>query len=217
MKRAEIFRRTRELEADLQHRNPDWQKRMAAWEDSVRNNQPTWTPVQPDIDDISTGGQKFLRDERWLDARGGYAPTKYTIKIIVKTGPEPVTAVRLELLTDPNLPLGGPGRSPKGSLALTEFEVEAAPADAPEKTDESQDRQSDADVNPREAMLEPIFQDKSGRRRVTGPIEYAIDGNDETAWSIDAGPGTAQPAAQGRLRVRPAPSRFPPARFSPSS
>ena len=76
MKRAEIFRRTRELEADLQHRNPDWQKRMAAWEDSVRNNQPTWTPVKPDIDDISTGGQKFLAMKDMSMLAGGYAPTK---------------------------------------------------------------------------------------------------------------------------------------------
>ena len=38
-------------------------------------------------------------------------------------------------------------------------------------------------------MLEPIFDDKSKTRRVTGPIAYAIDGKDETAWGIDAGPG----------------------------
>ena len=37
------------------------------------------------------------------------------------------TAFRLELLTDPNLPCGGPGRSLKGTCALTEFSVEAAP------------------------------------------------------------------------------------------
>ena len=143
MKRAEIFRRTRELEADLQHRSPDWQKRMAAWEDSVRNTQPTWTPVKPDIDDISTGGQKFLAMKDSSMLAGGYAPTKVTIKNIVKTGPEPVNAVRLELLTDPNLPLGGPGRSPKGSLALTEFEVEAAPGRRARENHKSQNRQSD--------------------------------------------------------------------------
>src|SRR5262249_5721152 len=44
-------------------------------------------------------------------------------------------------------------------------------------------------VNPPETPLDPIFDDKSGRRRVTGSIEFAIDGQDETAWGIDAGPG----------------------------
>ena len=36
--RAEILRQIREIEADLQHRQPDWSERMAAWEasDSTR-------------------------------------------------------------------------------------------------------------------------------------------------------------------------------------
>jgi hypothetical protein len=34
-----------------------------------------------------------------------------------------------------------------------------------------------------------MFNDKTKKVRVTGPIEYAIDGKDETAWGIDAGPG----------------------------
>ena len=39
-------------------------------------------------------------------------------------------AFRLELLTDPNLPLSGPGRSIIGTCALSEFAVDAAPTDA---------------------------------------------------------------------------------------
>ena len=63
----------------------------------------------------------------------GYAPTKSRVKMTVKTDLQNITAFRLELLTDPSLPLGGPGRSLKGIGALTEFVVEAAPADAPTK------------------------------------------------------------------------------------
>jgi hypothetical protein len=189
MKRAEIFRRTRELEADLQHRFPDWEKRMAAWESDVTRNQPKWTVVNPVIEDISNGGQKFLAMKDGSMLAGGYAPTKFAPKATVKVGPEPVTAMRLEVLTDPNLPLGGPGRSPKGVFGLTEFEVEAAPADAPEKTTKIKIASASADVNPAEAVLEPIFQDKSGRRRVTGPIAFAIDESNDTAWGIDVGPG----------------------------
>src|SRR4051794_23052576 len=109
MKRADIFRRTRELEEDLQHRFADWQKRMLAWEDSVRDNQPKWTIVKPEIEDISTGGQKFLAMKDSSLLAGGYAPTKFSPKSTIKTGPEPINAIRLEALTDPNLPLGGPG------------------------------------------------------------------------------------------------------------
>src|SRR5690606_35292474 len=46
-----------------------------------------------------------------------------------------------------------------------------------------------ADVNPPEAELAAIFHDKTDTRRVTGPIGYAIDGKNETAWGIDIGPG----------------------------
>src|SRR5207244_11345918 len=110
-------------------------------------------------------------------------------KMTVRTALEGVTAFRLELLNDPNLPLGGPGRSIKGTSALTEFEVEAAPADAPDKITKVKFAKATADINPPETALAPIFDDKSGRHRVTGPVEFAIDGNEDTAWGIDAGPG----------------------------
>ena len=43
-------------------------------------------------------------------------------------------------------------------------------------------------ANP-EKELEPEFDDRSGKKRVYGPVEFAIDGKDDTAWGIDAGPG----------------------------
>ena len=55
----------------------------------------------------------------------GYAPTKHNVKLTVKTSLKNITAFRLELLTDPNLPMGGPGRSIKGTGALSEFKVES--------------------------------------------------------------------------------------------
>jgi hypothetical protein len=100
-----------------------------------------------------------------------------------------IAAVRLELLTDPNLPNGGPGRSIKGTGALTEIQVDAAPAETPDKFTKLKIVKATADINLPETLLEAKFDDKKGNRRVTGPIEFAIDGKDETAWGIDAGPG----------------------------
>jgi hypothetical protein len=68
-----------------------------------------------------------------------------------------------------------------GTCALTEFKVEVAGAAKLEK--------ATADYANPERPLEPNFDDRSKRRRVTGPVTYAIDGKDETAWGIDAGPG----------------------------
>ncbi len=186
-KRAEIFRRIGAIEADLRHRHPDWPRRMAEWEATVKGDQPDWRIVRPELD--ASGGQKhYLLADGSVLAQG-YAPTKHTTEFTVRTDLPAITAVRLELLNDPNLPLGGPGRSIKGLFALTEFRVTAAPADHPSQKKQVKIVRATADVNPPERELEPIFNDRTKRRRVTGPIDYAIDGKDETAWGIDIGPG----------------------------
>lgn len=189
MRRAELFRRMSEIEADLQHRHADWADRMAAWESSVTANQPTWTVLEPMGEELVSGGQKLLPQGDGSLLAQGYAPTKHTAKISSQTDLKSITAFRLELLTHPDLPLGGPGRSILGTGALTEFEVEAAPADAPQKMERIKLIAASSDVELPEAPLEAIFDDRSGKKRVTGAAAYAIDGKDETAWGINAGPG----------------------------
>jgi mono/diheme cytochrome c family protein len=188
MKRAEIFRRVQEIEAELQHRTPDWPQRMAAWEKTVKNNQPPWTIIRPQVDEISTDGQRYLPMKDGSFLADGYAPAKHRVKKTLKTDVRNIAAFRLELLNDPNLPRGGPGRSSKGSCALTEFEVTAAPANDPKKVTRLKVAKATADVSLPERELDPIFNDKSGKRRLVGPVEFAVDGKDETAWTIDVGP-----------------------------
>jgi hypothetical protein len=189
MRRSDIFRQVRAIEAELQHQNPDWPERMAEWEANVTSGQPGWTVLRSEAEDISTGGQKYLPmpDDSLLAQ--GYAPTKHRVQLSARTDLANITAFRLELLNDPDLPLGGPGRSIKGTGALTEFEVEAAPADAPEKVQKIKLTRATADFEQAETPLEPIFDDKSGKKRVVGPVAFAIDRSDLTAWGIDAGPG----------------------------
>src|SRR5215813_13534570 len=189
MKRANIFSQMREIEAALKERTPDWQKRMAEWEAKVAKDLPEWIIVKPDIEDISNGGQRYLPMTDGSFVAQGYAPTKHRVKMSVKVQQLNITAFMLELQSDSNLPMGGPGRSTKGTGALTEFDVEAAPAGDPKKVTKIKIVRATADYNQPERELEPIYDDKSKRRRVTGPIEFAIDGKDETAWGIDAGPG----------------------------
>jgi mono/diheme cytochrome c family protein len=206
MKRAEIFRAVRAIESDLQHRNPDWAERMRRWEAEVSKGLPEWKVVRPTVDDISTGGQRYLPLPDGSLLAQGYAPTKHRVKLTVRTDVQNITAFRLELLTDPNLPLGGPGRSIKGTGALTEFEVEATPAQevanggdadpvadataAPDaKPVKVKIARATADLELPETPLEAMFYDKTERRRVTGPAAFATDGREETAWGIDAGPG----------------------------
>jgi len=188
-KRAEIFRRIREIESGLQHANPDWPERMARWETQMQA-QPAWTVLHPEPGELSTGGQKHYPLEDGSILAAGYAPTKHVTEFAFKTTLTGIRAVRLEQLPDPNLPQGGPGRSIFGASALTEFEVNVRPLDNPQsKGEKIRFVSATADVNPKETELAPTFYDKTDRRRVTGPVAFAIDGKDDTAWSIDAGPG----------------------------
>jgi hypothetical protein len=189
MKRTEILRRTREIEGTLQHHQRNWKQRMAAWERSVKDNQPEWTVVRPVVDDISTGGERYLpmKDGSFLEL--GYAPTHHKVKMTAKTDLHNITAIRLELLTDPELPRGGPGRSQHGACAISEFELEAAPANDPTKVTKIKFSKATADINLAETPLEVSEPGKEKKQRLSGPVAFAIDGKDETAWSIDAGPG----------------------------
>jgi len=188
MKVANLSRQMREIEARLRHATPGWQQRMNQWEKSIAT-QPEWTVLRPTVEDISTGGQRYLPQSDGSFLALGYAPTKHTGKFWITNDLQNISAFRLELLTDPNLPCDGPGRSFKGTCALTEFKVEAIDASNPTNKVEVKFTRATADFDQPEAPLEPNFEDKSGRRRVTGPAEFAIDGKDETAWGIDAGPG----------------------------
>ncbi|RPH47946.1 MAG: DUF1549 domain-containing protein, partial [Planctomycetota bacterium] len=189
MLRADLLRQVREIEEDLKHKTSDWRERMRAWEATARQNQPEWTIVRPAVDDISTGGQKYIPMDDGSFLAQGYAPTKHRVKLTVTTPLEGITGFRLELLNDPNLPRGGPGRSIKGTGALSDFEVEASPADGSAKPQKVKIVAATADVEAAEQPLEDIFSDKSNKKRTVGPVAFAIDGKDETAWSVDIGPG----------------------------
>jgi hypothetical protein len=188
-RRLEIYRGIREIENDLRHRDPNWKKRMHAWEDTVKGNQPKWVVVQPKVVAESDGGQKYepLADGSFLAQ--GYAPTKHTVRMTARTDVRNITAFRLELLKDANLPRGGPGRSINGTAALTEFKVQAAPADMPGKPVWLKFVKATSDVNRPEKPLDAIFDDLSGKRRVTGPVTFAIDDKEATAWGTDIGSG----------------------------
>ena len=114
MKRAEIFRKIREIEADLQHRDPDWRERMAAWEKQVAGDQPEWVVVRPEVEDESTGGEKYLPMEDGSFLAQGYAPTKHTVKMTVKTDVDADHGVPAGAAQRPEPAAGRPGPVDQG-------------------------------------------------------------------------------------------------------
>jgi hypothetical protein len=188
-KRDAVLAAIGKIEDGLKAKNPKWRDDLEAWASALPRPKAPWTTLKFSVDDISTGGQKYLPMEDGSFLAQGYAPTKHTVVMTARTDLESITALRLDVMTDPNLPLGGPGRSIVGSGALTEFEVEAAPANDPDKKRRVKIAAATADFNAPPRPLEKTFDDKSDKKRVVGPIAFALDGKDETAWTTDAGPG----------------------------
>src|SRR5262249_48119493 len=133
--------------------------------------------------------QRYIEQKDGSILCQGYAPTKFSTDMRGTPTLKKITGFRLELLNDPNLPCNGPGRSFMGPSALSEFAVDAANAKEPGKKTRIKLVKATADYGNAERDLEPNFDDKSKKKRVTGPVEYAIDGKDDTAWGIDAGLG----------------------------
>ncbi len=171
-----------EIETKLKETNADWQKQMTKWE--ATQKEPSWKTVA--VENASDNSQRYIPQKDGSILAQGYAPTKFNT---LMKGPAPlrtITQFRLEQLNDPNLPCNGPGRSFMGTSALTEFAVEVE-----EKGNRTKIKfvKALADYANPERALEKNFDDKSDKRRITGPVEFAIDGKDDTAWGIDAGPG----------------------------
>jgi hypothetical protein len=200
-RRAQIFSEIRSIEDGLMHRTPDWRERMAKWEASIRKAQPEWTVLQAQVGGIS--GEKYLYPGDGSILAQGYAPTNHDVVLAAEVDAQDIRAFRLELLNDPNLPEGGPGRSYLGVAALSELQVEIAPKSDPEKKEKVEIIWAEADVNPGVSELDPaIFPHKQHKQRFIGGIEFAIDGCEETAWSTDNGPGRRNQPRNAIFRLR---------------
>jgi hypothetical protein len=185
---ASLRKQMGEVEAAMKSQLPDWRARMAKWEAEVAGNQPPWTVLR-DMELITDNNQRYYPQPDGSLLAAGWAPTKFTATFQVTNSLPDISAIRLELFTDPNLPANGPGRSYKGLFALTEFSVEAAPASDPKKKTKVKITGATADFDQPVLPLEPGFHDGTTNKRVTGPISFAIDSDKKTAWGGDSGPG----------------------------
>src|SRR5262249_54516065 len=90
----------------------------------------------------------------------------------------PITAIRLETLTDPSLPAKGPGRAENGNFVLNEFKVTSRPLGKPDEKPKAVRLN-----NPQATIQQDGF-----------PVQNAIDNNPDTGWAIAPGVGKNQAA-----------------------
>jgi tetratricopeptide (TPR) repeat protein len=109
----------------------------------------------------------------------GKTPLPETYTITAETRIPSIMAIRLEVLTDPSLPGGGPGRGPGsgGNFTLNELRVTAAPPD-------------DA-KNAKPIVLHNAWADHS---QGGFPVAAAIDNNLATGWAVAPETGWAHVA-----------------------
>ncbi len=186
---------------------PDWEERFAAWIEEKRSeiaNEPEWTVITPEP--LGDGGQKFYARPDGSLITMGFAPATSSEKFVAETELEQIASLRLELLMDPYLTYGGPGRSIEGTAALSELKLLVGPSPSQLKEVKLEVARSDLDLpeRPIDAVKYPRTRqaqdsgDHSGEKRVEGPARFATDGDGDTAWATEAGAGRSN---QPRLLV----------------
>jgi hypothetical protein len=127
---AEIDR----LNAQLKIETPALARAQTAWEHEMRLEPSTaWHVLTPKS--LAADGEVVLRagsDGSVLASGPNPGEAIYTIEALAEL--PRVTAIRLEVLPDPALPKGGPGRDPYGNFQLNGFEVEAGGSHLPIKS-----------------------------------------------------------------------------------
>lgn len=190
-KRDSLLSRIAAIEAELRNSLPDWEARMAQWEAAIRPDVHNWEVLEPV--ELPYEGQKFRVLDDFSIISESYAPTNSKPEFVMRsTSTQAITGIRLELLTHPQLPRRGPGRSVRGTAALTDLTVHVAPADQPDQRTPVKIVSASADVNPQPAPQPDYLKNtkaKDGDKRITGPIQFAIDGDANTAWTTDIDPG----------------------------
>ncbi len=105
--------------------DPAVRAEVASWEKAAQVGS-TWHVL--DITHFnSTDGSTLTKQLDGSLLAGGKRPERDTYTIAARWDGKAITAIRLEVLGDPSLPHGGPGRQDNGNLHLSEFRIEAAP------------------------------------------------------------------------------------------
>lgn len=127
-----------------------------------------FVPLRPRSASSARGAAlAILADGSILASGANPSPDVYAI--VAETDLTGITGFRLEVLPDPSLPSGGPGRADNGNFALAEIEAEVTP------------RRGGAGSR---VAFRRAAADFSQASHGGWPIEASIDGNLETAWSI---------------------------------
>jgi hypothetical protein len=182
-KRAEIEAQIKAIEADYENRFPTpkdaapgdpgakrkhLEERLAEWEKTTTPKAGHWTPLRPNSTVSKKHATMTVLDDDSVLLSGDW-PNNDTYVVELETPLTGITALKLEVLPDPSLPHGGPGRAPlfqEGDFLLSEFMATAAPLNG--------------------GKPQPVkFASASHSHAKSGTsAALALDGKLDTGWSI---------------------------------
>ncbi|HKW96865.1 MAG TPA: PSD1 and planctomycete cytochrome C domain-containing protein [Bryobacteraceae bacterium] len=123
-----------ELQLRMKTPTPELAREQQEWERSVLAAAKGWTTLVPS-EMSATGGTTLAQQADGTILASGANPSREVYEITAKTGVRGVTGIRVETLPDKSLPRGGPGRDAYGNFFLKAFEVDAAPAKHPDRSE----------------------------------------------------------------------------------
>ena len=183
----------RAVEAKIKKAQPQWANELAAWETAAtaRRNKTEWTVVEATDTHSSSelNHPTVLPDGSILTL--GHRTISGDVHLYAEPELDGVTGIRLEILGHGDLPFDGPGRSFKGTWALSELVVEAQRPGG-EKWERLKLKNVTSDFEEPVGGMEPEWENKSRdpkSRRLRGPAAFLADGDETTAWRADRGPG----------------------------
>ncbi|MDG3004925.1 PSD1 and planctomycete cytochrome C domain-containing protein [Paludisphaera mucosa] len=176
VRREAVEARAKEMEAALATRYPaegpeSLGAKQDAWERSL--HPARWTVLTPTKVVSRKNATMTVQPDGSVLASGD-KPNNDVYEVDLKT-PLKATAIRLEVLPDPSLPEGGPGRAPLfqvGDFLLTEFQATARPEGSAEPA--------------RPLKFARATQDFTAEGRSAA---MAVDGVSDTGWSVTGGVG----------------------------
>ncbi|MFM9966541.1 MAG: DUF1553 domain-containing protein [Planctomycetaceae bacterium] len=163
---AEAEKPLKELDAELLKGLPDWERSVAS------QSEGSWTILDPTVWKTDKGATLTKIDGTTLLV--DFSTPANDVYTITFDPPNdtPITAIRLETLNHPSLPMMGPGRA-DGNFVLSEFEV----------LTESNSQPSVLNPQPFAKAIADHSQDGY-------PISDAIDGKPKTGWAINVKPNS---------------------------
>lgn len=169
-----------EVEDRIGQSQPDWREEIDQWCQGIVAEAVDWEPLKfLELGSISGLNHPAQQPDLSILMLGHRSDDVF---FIAEPDLDGITGVRLELLNHGDLPFRGPGRSGVGGWDIREVEL-LIQQPSSNQWQKLNLLNASADFSQEETKV-----DQEGKKR-RGPVEFLIDGSDDTAWQADRGIG----------------------------